>query len=282
MEETHEIDPDGDTYLILRNANSPFAVWDPARDDWPDIMHLEDDVEEEMNEDTEDAEDATEPETPLLLEGSSMNELGLIDNGETGSWEHGSSSGTEQEPSEAPTSPIISLDGHEEEEKPIVRFRVSSRHLILASSYFNRMLKGPWKESNIEPGCDYTISARDWDVDALLILMRIIHGQARKVPRRLSLEQLAKVAVIVDYYQCTEVVEIFAERWLSRVPVPEKPMSYRDTILRLFVSWVFSESEPFTILTARLLYSSRGPIKNLKLPIPESIIGMLKATDNSP
>lgn len=168
----------------------------------------------------------------------------------------------------------MKLDAQQDQQdQPEVRLRVSSRHLILASPYFNRMLKGPWKESSINSGSPYTVSASDWDVEALLILMNIIHGQVRKVPRSLSLEMIAKVAVIVDYYQCVEVVEIFAERWLMKLPVPSKRMYYRDLVLRLFVSWMFSEDEVFESLTGRALYSSRGPLNPLDLPIPQAILG---------
>lgn len=37
-EGVYEVDPDGDTYIILHNANAPFAVWDPKRNNWPDLM----------------------------------------------------------------------------------------------------------------------------------------------------------------------------------------------------------------------------------------------------
>jgi hypothetical protein len=93
-----------------------------------------------------------------------------------------------------------------------VRMRVSSSHLILASSYFKRMLRGGWKEdcTLCAEGC-LTIYVEDWDPDALLILMNIIHGHTRKVPRTVSLEMLAKLAVLVDYYECIEVVEVLSE-----------------------------------------------------------------------
>lgn len=39
----------------------------------------------------------------------------------------------------------------------------------------------------------------DWDADALLILMHIMHGQTRRVPRSVSLELLAKIAVLPDH-----------------------------------------------------------------------------------
>ena len=45
------------------------------------------------------------------------------------------------------------------------------------------------------------IATESWDIAALLILLRIIHCQNDNIPRRLSLELLAKVAVLSDYLQ---------------------------------------------------------------------------------
>lgn len=55
---------------------------------------------------------------------------------------------------------------------PDIEFRVSSRHLILASPFFKAALNGPWEESmsSSVDGCR-RIYAADWDPQAFLILM---------------------------------------------------------------------------------------------------------------
>lgn len=50
------------------------------------------------------------------------------------------------------------------------------------------------------------LTAESWDIDALMILHRAIHGKYRDIPRKLTLEMLAKVAVIADYYDCKETL----------------------------------------------------------------------------
>ncbi|CAJ2508725.1 Uu.00g137510.m01.CDS01 [Anthostomella pinea] len=52
------------------------------------------------------------------------------------------------------------------------------------------------------PNSDHFICAEDWDANALSILMYVIHGRHRGVPRSASLELLTKIAVLVDYYKC--------------------------------------------------------------------------------
>lgn len=80
------------------------------------------------------------------------------------------------------------------------------------------MLKGGWKEVHTlrSDGCG-PLYVEGWDPDALLILMNIIHGRTRKIPRSVNLEMLANIAVLVDYYECVEVVEVFSEMWLNQL-----------------------------------------------------------------
>jgi hypothetical protein len=76
---------------------------------------------------------------------------------------------------------------------------------MLASPVFKSMLTGSLNESvsfsKLQKG-SIEITAESWDIDAFLILLRIVHCQFNHVPRKLSLEILAKVAVIADHYEC--------------------------------------------------------------------------------
>ncbi|KAI1459938.1 hypothetical protein F4805DRAFT_472530 [Annulohypoxylon moriforme] len=97
---------------------------------------------------------------------------------------------------------------------PDVQLLLSSRHLILASDYFRRLLQGPWKEGTvIHSDGRRHISAEGWDEVALVIFMQVIHGYNRKVPRSLTVGMFAKIAVLVDYYQCHEAFMLWADLW---------------------------------------------------------------------
>lgn len=157
---------------------------------------------------------------------------------------------------------------------PDIEFRVSSRHLILASPFFKTALSGPWEEANSSStdGCR-RIYAADWDPQAFLILMLTIHGRHRKVPRPISLELLAKTAVLVDYYGCHEAVEVSAKLWLQdlRSQLPVQPG--RDLLLWLCASWVFADADVFTSVTSIALRQSKEPLPTLGLPIPQTVLG---------
>ncbi|KAH8751607.1 hypothetical protein F5883DRAFT_434009, partial [Diaporthe sp. PMI_573] len=76
----------------------------------------------------------------------------------------------------------------------------ASKHLKSASPVFKAMLDGNWKESNLTSDLYYTLYASDWDTEALQIIMDVMHSRSRRVPRSITLELLAKIAVLVDYY----------------------------------------------------------------------------------
>jgi hypothetical protein len=87
---------------------------------------------------------------------------------------------------------------------------------MLASSVFKNILTGGWKESvtHLQKG-SVEITTEGWDIEALLILLRAIHSQNYHIPRKLTLEMLAKVAVLVDYYECKEAMSVWTTIWID-------------------------------------------------------------------
>ncbi|EGU72601.1 hypothetical protein BFJ70_g16955 [Fusarium oxysporum] len=233
----HEIDPNGDTLLILRNPGAPFAVC-YTEEEWPNTLSYH------------QSSDSTHHEASAVrTEALSDNDSGLSD--------------------------VSSLPQAEPEPRHI-RFRLCSQHLRLASTFFRTLMRGDWKETESEPGFKWTVSARDWDHEAFLMLMNIIHHQTRAVPRTVAIETLAKVAVLVDYYGCYQAVEPWAETWISNLG-SDLPIYYaREILLRLTVAWVFSDYGAFRLLTKVVIRRSRGPIETLGLPIPQQIVDALE------
>ncbi|KAH6874448.1 hypothetical protein B0T10DRAFT_541174 [Thelonectria olida] len=157
-----------------------------------------------------------------------------------------------------------------------VQMRVSSRHLGLASPLFQKMFTGPFAEGTADDQGLYQIAATDWDPLGFAILLNIIHGHHRAVPRSLSLDMLAKIALIVDYYQCHEIVEIFADVWMNALG--KEPTTYGlDSMLRLLTSWVFSQADTFQKMASLALRHSQGPIKTVNLPIPHDLLSKVES-----
>ncbi|KAJ3530826.1 hypothetical protein NM208_g9151 [Fusarium decemcellulare] len=120
-----------------------------------------------------------------------------------------------------------------------VRFRVSSPHLILTSPVFKAMLDGPFSEGVRNERGFYEIKAFEWSAEALLILLDIIHGHHRNTPKTVDISLLEQVAVLVDYYQCHEIVEVFADKWMA-AHQDAFPKDYGKPCM----SWMFFAWEP--------------------------------------
>ncbi|KAI0904608.1 hypothetical protein F4823DRAFT_614482 [Ustulina deusta] len=267
------LDPDGDVIITLRNFNAPFPIlpFDETLSAWENVPQIAvggqivetglpieaappEVVEEVLPINVEEpAPEAVEEVLPIEAEEPAPE---AVEEDSGNIW-----------PMEDPfvESPI-----------PSVRLQVSSAHLRLVSSYFKKALDGPFKESHSTTDGLRHIDADDWDTEAFLIVMRIIHGQNRLVSRSLDLEMLAKVAAIVDYYQCHEMLEPFAEIWhLQRKEALIPGTVSRDLILLLFVSWVLRWSEEFKAVTRIAQTQSKGPLSTMGLPIPERIISVI-------
>ncbi|KAK3064938.1 hypothetical protein LTS18_001902, partial [Coniosporium uncinatum] len=131
-----------------------------------------------------------------------------------------------------------------------VKIRVSSRHLTLASPYYSDMFKGSMKEADtFRNNGSAQVQVEDIDADALVVVMRIIHGRTREVPRTVTLEILAKIAVIVDLYQCHEAVELFTDMWITHLKTTVPKMYSRDAVLWICISWVFQQRNEFYLAT---------------------------------
>jgi hypothetical protein len=158
-----------------------------------------------------------------------------------------------------------------------IHFHVCSGNLMSASPWFDRVLKRDgWLESNRNnEDRHFRISAEDWDDEALLILMNIFHLRNRDVPRTVSLEMLAKIALLVDYYDCGEAIELFANIWIAdlSVNVPIPTTYDRTLVLWIWISWVFKWDELLKQSTLIAIKQCTESMRTLELPIPSWITG---------
>ncbi len=261
----HNLDPDADAVMILKNPNVEFAPWSPT-----ELERCQGEpVAEQL--DFRQREPSSEPVPDLEP-----------------SWEPSPGPSPEPSPERMPEeyeSDFILEDAilepepePEPEQEPIhqecvaeVHFYVSSRHLILASPKFKCMLSGgKWKEGtrNAVDG-RYHISAQEWDIEALLIVLKAIHCRNREVPRKVSLEMLAKIVVLIDYYKCAEVLELFTEIWVKHAMMASPVPSYlcRDLMLWMCIAWVLRIPQVFEKTTTVAVRRTKCELPTLELPI---------------
>ncbi|KAI2709039.1 hypothetical protein CBS147332_6098 [Penicillium roqueforti] len=155
-----------------------------------------------------------------------------------------------------------------------VRIQVSAKHLTFASSVFKKILTGGWKESitYLQKG-SVEITAESWDTEAFLIVLRAIHGQYYYIPRKLTLEMLAKITVIADYYGCKTALYIMKDIWIDNLEENIPPTVSRDLILWLWISWFFQLHSEFKRSTLIAMSRSDDWVVSFGLPIPTNVIG---------
>jgi len=153
-------------------------------------------------------------------------------------------------------------------------FLLSSRHLSLASPVLKTALSGKWTEGTKTDGLHH-VSAEDWDSDALATVMNIVHGRWSSVPREVSFENLAKIAVIVDYYDIREPLQLILSHWMNKYDASFIPTVLdRNLVLWILVSWVFKIDHLFQKAAKVAIVRSTDGFKIPRdVPIPSSVIG---------
>jgi hypothetical protein len=159
---------------------------------------------------------------------------------------------------------------------------VSSRHMMLASRYFETILTGNFNEAiAFRTHGHVTIPLQD-DLDTMVILLNIIHGAGRKVPRQVSLEVLSKLAVLVSKFEMLETVEFFSDTWIDNLQRGGLPKSYNENVLPLvFVFWVFDRPAEFKDMTRLAQRETTEKLEDdvRDIPILHSIIGKSELLD---
>ncbi|KAG6255225.1 hypothetical protein E4U23_004674 [Claviceps purpurea] len=264
----YDIDPQGDTILVLRCPNTKQPVWEPT------------------------------DEVSKLKQKNTIRRRTLFGSAFMSDTEDGRSDDENaHEPTPEPIAPTIesnvpndtdSAEAHVEDgERNEVQFRLSSRHLALASPVFKTMLNGSWKESapssdqsdgsakpcaplQSSPACQvrYELAATEWDAEDFLLLMNIVHGRNRQVPVSIDIETLGRISLIVDYYQFQEVAQAVVGLWIYEL-CGKLPTKYgHDCVTWMFVSWVFSRSEIFEKMTQLAIRTCDGGLGAIYLPLP--------------
>ncbi|KXJ87905.1 hypothetical protein Micbo1qcDRAFT_236104 [Microdochium bolleyi] len=161
-------------------------------------------------------------------------------------------------------------------------FRVSAGRLSEASPVFKSVLDAARKQRQpSSTGSDedrLQITATKWNIEALSILLGIIHGRpAEEVPATVSLDQLTKIAVLVNHYKCHDAVEVSASRWIAALlgqsETAHLTLPYgREAMMWLFIAWVFGKEAILSQAASIAILGATGPMETMGLPIPGLLV----------
>ncbi|RBR26064.1 uncharacterized protein FIESC28_01092 [Fusarium coffeatum] len=165
-------------------------------------------------------------------------------------------------------------------------FRVSAKHLSMASPVFHRLIKGDFRESKPNDQGLLELRTSDWNAQALLVLLDIIHGHHSHVSKELSQEIVAHVALIAGNYNCVDIVKVVYHGWEARFgndwgrndfesnwpDTNNQGLSHfgKTQQFQLFIAWTFQSELVFNNLAANAILTASGPIETY-LPLPRRV-----------
>jgi hypothetical protein len=168
-----------------------------------------------------------------------------------------------------------------------IHMTVSSKHMMLASPVFKAMLQpGRFREGIQRNAADQMeVDLPDDDQSIMVIVLNIVHGRNRLVPKQADLEMMIKLAILVDKYQMVEAVESFSDSWINdlltrgRLPIYLEIGDIDGHIKLqrwLAVSWIFRRPDEFSKITAAAIIACGTNLANefdAELPIPKTVLG---------
>ncbi|KAL7931940.1 hypothetical protein V8C35DRAFT_308924 [Trichoderma chlorosporum] len=162
----------------------------------------------------------------------------------------------------------------------VFHFKVSMKHLALASPRAKLVLQGPFKESTPHE----SDGLLHWELEpifepaAFQTVLHIIHAQNDKLPPKVTLEFLAHVAAIADDLQCHGSVGIFASLWAQKLKITT-PSEINEELARIIlISSVFGLRELFEHATLQAILSSKGEMPVFGLPISSDTLDAIEET----
>jgi BTB/POZ domain len=256
--ETHTFDPDGDLLLILSRSSHEDA---------------------ESNTETS-GKGATNTPAESVARGGSGEDAVANEDAPPGTAGQTEVVGVDNEtgtPTELASEESSLSDFTSGAKKPdiLVHMLVSAKHMMLASPVFKAMLEhSTFKEGRkLSSAGKVEVSLPDDDPTSFKIILDIIHGRNKQVPRQISLQLLTEISVLVNKYQMTEAVESFSEGWIDALKGGLPTKYTRDEEIWvvhywLGISWVFGKDEEFKNMTA---LTERGCYAPLAEEIEESL-----------
>ncbi|EXJ91940.1 hypothetical protein A1O3_00490, partial [Capronia epimyces CBS 606.96] len=153
-----------------------------------------------------------------------------------------------------------------------VELRVSSKHLSLASEVFRNSRES---RSNGDESI-MTISFPCDDLDAMRILLNIIHGLTRRVPRQVEVKLFAQVVILIDKYEFHEVAEVFTDMWFDSLRASILQDHPQDMACLISICWVLKKSSEYRSLTKKAIIEITG-LENVGVRIPQWIDGEIQS-----
>ncbi|CEI68118.1 unnamed protein product [Fusarium venenatum] len=158
-------------------------------------------------------------------------------------------------------------------------FLCSKKHLTFASHRAARVFSSNFKESSKQDdGLYHWDFGSAFNLEAFQIVLNVIHGKSRAVPRSLGTDVLAEIASVVDDLECSDAILIFGYMWLMPFGIfYHLPKTMDKTLAQLIlISFVFESTNLFCNSTEAAIRHSSNIVPSFDLPIRTDIINRIK------
>ncbi|KAL9565684.1 hypothetical protein ACKAV7_009866 [Fusarium commune] len=158
-------------------------------------------------------------------------------------------------------------------------FLCSKKHLTLASRRAAKLFSSQFKEASVEPDGLYHWKFEGiFNHEAFALVLKIIHGKTRGIPRTIKLDLLADIATIVDDLQCHEAVAFFSENWLLWWPSGSEKARGKELAQLILSSFVFEHASLFENYTKLAIRHSDDVPSTFGLPIRADVSSQIENT----
>ena len=133
---------------------------------------------------------------------------------------------------------------------PAATLRVSSKHLMLASRVFKKMLQAGFQEGQtlLKDG-HVELALYDDDPIALEIFLNTIHGRFRNVPESVDLKTLTQIAIFANKYDCAETFLLLMKTWCNALQATIPKTICEDLLRWMCINQIFGRSVEMVELT---------------------------------
>ncbi|KAI1820874.1 hypothetical protein F4861DRAFT_521470 [Xylaria intraflava] len=161
--------------------------------------------------------------------------------------------------------------------RPEIRFRASSARLKEASGYFTTALTMDRKDPPLDPDRLQHFHIRGCTEKSVMIFLKLIHNNDKKIPRNLSFQTMKELAILLNDYRCDKAIQAAWKRWSTNALLRVPTRICEDLMLCIFVSWEFQWQDVFERATKVAISQSNGPLPQLGLPIPPAILAAIES-----
>lgn len=154
----------------------------------------------------------------------------------------------------------------------VIRVQASLDAVQRHSAYFRELLQG--QEPGATPAANQ-MQITDCDPELFLLAMRAVHGKSYlELP--LGLDQLARLAFIVDRYKLHDVMRHYTDSQCIRVEsilFTMGQINIVDLEKWIFICWVLSKHQRLNTAVRVAIKTAIFPLSSLAVPLTEHLVG---------